>query len=51
MTIMRLRNVGKTGVTTDIPAYDLSPSDWSWANNVRFEANRVQKIGGSKASL
>lgn len=51
MTIMRLRNVGKTGVTTDIPAYDLTPSDWSWANNVRFEANRVQKIGGAKAAL
>ncbi|AFC22013.1 hypothetical protein GAP52_020 [Cronobacter phage vB_CsaP_GAP52] len=51
MTIMRLRNVGKTGVTTDIPPYDLTPSDWSWANNVRFEANRVQKIGGAKAAL
>ncbi|WXH65943.1 virion structural protein [Salmonella phage SeKF_80] len=51
MTIMRLRSVGNTGVTTDIPAYDLKPSDWSWANNVRFQANRVQKIGGAKASL
>lgn len=51
MTIMRLRSVGKTGVTTDIPAYDLTPSDWSWGNNVRFEANRVQKIGGAKATL
>lgn len=51
MPIMRLRNSGKTGVTTDIPAYDLKPGDWSWANNVRFQADRVQKIGGAKASL
>lgn len=51
MPLMRLRNVGKTGVTTDIPSYDLKPSDWSWANNVRFQAERVQKVGGSKAVL
>ena len=51
MPLMRLRNVGKTGVTTDIPSYDLKPSDWSWANNVRFQADRVQKVGGSKAAL
>lgn len=51
MPIMRLRNSGKTGVTTDVPAYDLKPGDWSWANNVRFQADRVQKIGGAKASL
>lgn len=51
MPIMRLRDVGKKGVTTDLPPFDLQPSEWSDGNNVRFQANRMQKIGGGKAAL
>lgn len=51
MPIMRLRDVGKRGVTTDLPPFDLTPGDWSEGNNVRFQANRLQKIGGATAAL
>lgn len=46
MPIFRMRGQGERGVINDIPPYDLPPNAWSSALNVRFEAGRVQKIGG-----
>ncbi|MGL5014603.1 MAG: hypothetical protein ACRC6V_09990 [Bacteroidales bacterium] len=46
MPIMRVRSVGATGVVKDLPAFELPPNAWSHANNVRFMAGRVEKVGG-----
>lgn len=46
MPIYKLRNLGRYGVITDIPAYDLPPEGWTMANNIRFSANRLEKMGG-----
>lgn len=46
MPIYKLRNFGKYGTVTDIPAYDLPPEAWSSSNNVRYIANRFEKMGG-----
>lgn len=46
MPIFRMRGQGERGVINDIPSYDLPPNAWSSGLNVRFEAGRVQKIGG-----
>lgn len=46
MPIMKVRGVGGTGVIKDLPAFELPPEAWSHANNVRFVANRVEKVGG-----
>lgn len=46
MAIMRIRNIGSKGVIKDLPAFELPPEAWSNSNNVRFVANRIQKIGG-----
>lgn len=51
MPIFRLRGAGNKGVNSDIPPFDLPPDTWSDGNNVRFQAGRVQKIGGSRAGL
>ncbi|QIN94806.1 virion-associated protein [Proteus phage Privateer] len=51
MAIFHLRGVGNKGVISDIPPFDLSPDTWSNANNVRFQANRVQKIGGNNPTI
>lgn len=51
MPIFHLRGVGNKGVISDIPPFDLPPDTWSNANNVRFQANRVQKLGGCVATI
>lgn len=51
MPIFRLRGVGNKGVVTDVPPFDLPPDTWSDARNVRFQAGRVQKIGGCVPTL
>lgn len=44
----KLRGVGSVGVIKDIPSYDLPPQAWSDAMNVRFEGNKISKMGGNK---
>lgn len=51
MPIYKYRNLGKYGVMTDIPAYDLPNEGWTMANNIRFVANRFQKVGGFSPTL
>lgn len=51
MPTFRFRGLGNKGVVTDLPPFDLSPDTWSAANNVRFQAGRVQKVGGTKPAL
>lgn len=51
MPIFRFRGMGNKGVISDIPAFDLAPDTWSDARNVRFQAGRVQKVGGTKPAL
>ena len=46
MPIMKVRGIGSKGVVKDLPAFDLPPEVWSDAKNVRFVANRVEKMGG-----
>ncbi|MCS5736844.1 hypothetical protein, partial [Herbiconiux daphne] len=46
MPTYKLRNFGKYGVITDIPAYDLPNEAWVNCNNIRFVANRFEKMGG-----
>lgn len=46
MAIFRMRDFGKAGIMNDIPSYDLPSAAWSDGKNIRFEAGRVQKIGG-----
>lgn len=46
MPIMKVRGIGSKGVVKDLPAFELSPEVWSDAKNVRFVANRVEKMGG-----
>lgn len=46
MAIMKVRKIGSVGVIKDLPSFDLPPEAWTHANNVRFLANRIEKIGG-----
>ena len=46
MPIMRVRDIGAKGVIKDLPSFDLPSSAWTDSNNVRFIANRIEKIGG-----
>lgn len=46
MPIMRVREIGGKGVVKDLPAFELPPNVWSDALNVRFQANRIEKVGG-----
>lgn len=51
MPIYKMRNLGKYGVITDIPAYDLPDEGWSMANNIRFRANSFEKMKGFAPTL
>lgn len=51
MAIYRLRGVGNKGVNTDIPPFDLPADTWSSGTNVRFQAGRMQKVGGCQAAI
>lgn len=46
MPIMRVRGVGGRGVIKDLPPFELPPEAWNHANNVRFAANKIEKVGG-----
>lgn len=46
MPIMKVRGIGGMGVIKDLPPFELPPQAWNHANNVRFHANRVEKVGG-----
>lgn len=46
MPILRVRNIGSKGVITDLPSFELPPEGWTNARNLRFVANRVEKVGG-----
>lgn len=46
MPIYKMRGLGKYGVITDVPAYDLPTEAWSNASNIRFVASRVEKMNG-----
>ncbi|MGL5012699.1 MAG: hypothetical protein ACRC6V_00195 [Bacteroidales bacterium] len=46
MPIMKVRGIGSKGVVKDLPPFDLPPEVWNDAKNVRFVANRVEKMGG-----
>ncbi|MGL5015018.1 MAG: hypothetical protein ACRC6V_12120, partial [Bacteroidales bacterium] len=46
MPIMKVRGIGSKGVIKDLPPFDLPPEVWNDAKNVRFVANRVEKMGG-----
>ncbi|MGL5013542.1 MAG: hypothetical protein ACRC6V_04520 [Bacteroidales bacterium] len=46
MPIMKVRGIGGRGVVKDLPPFDLPPDTWNDAKNVRFVANRVEKMGG-----
>ena len=43
MSILPLRGLGTVGVVTDVDPYDLPPSAFSFAKNVRFEDSKVQR--------
>lgn len=47
----KMRNVGQYGVIKDVPAYDLPPSAWSDARNVRFEGGKISKFSGNERVL
>lgn len=51
MPTFKMRDVGKIGVITDVPAYDLPPAAWSDARNVRFDGYKIEKFGGSERVL
>lgn len=51
MSIYKLRSLGKYGVITDVPAYDLPPEAWDDANNIRFRAGRLEKMNGYMPGL
>lgn len=51
MPVTKVRALGGRGVVTDIPAVDLPMDAFSDARNVRFVANRAEKMGGYFPSL
>lgn len=46
MPIFKVRGLGSKGVIKDTPSFDLPPEAWSHANNMRFVAQRAEKVGG-----
>jgi len=46
MTIIRMRDVGKFGVITDIDAAMLPPEAWSSGQNIRFIAKQAERTRG-----
>lgn len=46
MTLVRVDNIGVTGIITDIPGYELPPEAWTAGQNIRFRDNKVQKFLG-----
>ena len=43
MALVPLRDVGKLGVNTDWSPFDLPPTAWTMAQNVRFMDNRIKR--------
>ena len=48
MNLLPVENLGKMGVNTDVPAWQLPPNVWSSSNNVRFDDLSVRKSQGLK---
>lgn len=48
MALPKIRNLGQYGVIADIDAYDLPPTAFSFAKNVRFRNNRVSQAPAYK---
>lgn len=48
MPILNIRNIGSTGVISDIEPWDLPPEVLSDGLNYRLSANKVQSVGGTK---
>lgn len=47
MAITPIRNLGRSGIITDIPDYDLAPEQFTNGNNVRFEDGQVKSFPGN----
>lgn len=48
MAIYRIRDLGGTGVITDLAGYNVPSNGFTKANNARFFNNRIEKIGGNQ---
>ena len=48
MPILNIRNIGSTGVNSDIEPWDLPPDALSDGINYRLSANKLQSVGGTK---
>ncbi|UIW10590.1 tail fiber protein; host specificity [Aeromonas phage BUCT695] len=46
MPIMKVRGIGQTGVIKDTPPFELPPSGFNDAMNVRFRQTSIEKFGG-----
>ena len=48
MPVLNIRNIGSTGVNSDIEPWDLPPDALSDGINYRLSANKLQSVGGTK---
>ena len=48
MPILNVRNIGSTGVNSDIEPWDLPPDALTDGINYRLSANKLQSVGGTK---
>ena len=48
MPILSVRNIGSTGVNSDIEPWDLPPDALTDGINYRLSANKLQSVGGTK---
>ena len=48
MPILNVRNIGSTGVNSDIEPWDLPPDALTDGINFRLSANKLQSVGGTK---
>ena len=48
MPILNVRNIGSSGVNSDIAPWDLPPDALSDGINFRLSANKLQSVGGTK---
>jgi hypothetical protein len=48
MPILNVRNIGSTGVNSDIEPWDLPPDALSDGINFRLSANKLQSVGGTR---
>ena len=48
MPILNVRNIGSTGVNSDIEPWDLPPDALTDGINYRLSANKLQSVGGAR---